>query len=30
MLDVCAALMPLATLLITGVLTACGLRHLRD
>jgi hypothetical protein len=30
MLDVCAALIPLATLVITGVLTACGLRFLRD
>jgi hypothetical protein len=30
MLDVCAALAPLATLLVTGVLTACGLRCLRD
>ncbi len=28
--DVCAALVPLATLFITGVLTACGLRYLRD
>lgn len=30
MLDACAALLPLATLLITGVLTAYGLRYLRD
>jgi len=30
MLDVCSALIPLATLLITGVLTVCGLRFLRD
>lgn len=30
MLDACVALMPLATLLITGVLTACALRYLRD
>jgi hypothetical protein len=28
--DVCAALIPLATLLLTGVLTAWGLRSLRD
>lgn len=28
--DVCAALVPLATLLITGALTAYGLRYLRD
>lgn len=30
MLDACAALAPLATLVITGALTACGLRYLRD
>lgn len=30
MLDACAALLPLATLLITRVLTAYGLRYLRD
>ncbi|OUE08210.1 hypothetical protein CMsap09_04615 [Clavibacter michiganensis] len=28
--DVCAALLPLATLVITGALTAAGLRSLRD
>ncbi|KDP91701.1 hypothetical protein W824_05140 [Clavibacter cf. michiganensis LMG 26808] len=30
MLDACVALLPLVTLLVTGVLTACGLRYLRD
>jgi len=30
MSDVCVALVPLATLLITGALTAYGLRFLRD
>ncbi|XYX72931.1 hypothetical protein ACAD36_00893 [Clavibacter nebraskensis] len=28
--DVCAALIPLVTLLVIGALTACGLRSLRD
>ncbi|MBP2457592.1 hypothetical protein ABID70_000153 [Clavibacter michiganensis] len=28
--DVCVALIPLATLVITGALTAYGLRYLRD
>ncbi|XWX57724.1 hypothetical protein ACAD32_00868 [Clavibacter nebraskensis] len=30
MLDVCVALVPLATLVLTGALTAHGLRYLRD
>ena len=30
MSDVCAAFLPVVTLLITGVLTAYGLRYLRD
>jgi hypothetical protein len=30
MLDVCAALLPLAILLITGAFTVYGLRFLRD
>jgi hypothetical protein len=29
-LDVCVALVPLATLVLTGALTAYGLRYLRD
>lgn len=30
MLDACYALIPLVSLLITGALTAYGLRYLRD